>query len=149
MKSEYQVFKLWWLAVLPLTKDAIHVYIGFLCLLVALILLRRRLEASGPRGPQTGEVADHRSLEAKRMHVAVQTPLEHLVRRDAGRPGVFGALVEQVIGSRQLAREQVDESEEANGHGKFLERFAGTLAADRPAANGTFPCAANPPKTPL
>jgi hypothetical protein len=43
MKSEYQVFKLWWLAVLPLTKDAIHVYIGFLCLLVALILLRRRL----------------------------------------------------------------------------------------------------------
>ena len=43
MKSGYQLFKLWWLAVLPLTKDAIHVYVGFLCLLVALIVFRRRL----------------------------------------------------------------------------------------------------------
>jgi len=43
MKSDYQVFKLWWVSVLPLTKDAIHVYIGFLCLLLALILFRRRL----------------------------------------------------------------------------------------------------------
>jgi hypothetical protein len=45
MKSSYQIFKLGWLAVLPLTKDAIHVYVGFLCLLVALILLRRRLSS--------------------------------------------------------------------------------------------------------
>ena len=43
MKSNYQLLKLWLLAALPLTKDAIHVYIGFLCLLVALIVLRRRL----------------------------------------------------------------------------------------------------------
>lgn len=43
MQSNYQVFKLGWLAVLPLTKDAIHIYIGFLCFLVALILFRRRL----------------------------------------------------------------------------------------------------------
>jgi hypothetical protein len=43
MRSNYQLFKLWWLSVLPLTQDAIHVYIGFLCLLVSLILLRRRL----------------------------------------------------------------------------------------------------------
>lgn len=43
MKSNYQLFKLWWLTVLPLTKDAIHVYIGFLCLLLALLVLRRRL----------------------------------------------------------------------------------------------------------
>lgn len=43
MRSGYQIFKLWWLAVLPLTKDAIHVYIGFLCLLISLIVLRRRL----------------------------------------------------------------------------------------------------------
>ena len=43
MQSDYQVFKLGWLAVLPLTKDAIHIYIGFLCLLVALILFRRSL----------------------------------------------------------------------------------------------------------
>jgi hypothetical protein len=43
MKSDYQIFKLWWVSVLPLTKDAIHVYIGFLCLLLALILFRRRL----------------------------------------------------------------------------------------------------------
>ena len=45
MKSSYQIFKLGWLAVLPLTKDAIHVYIGFLCLLVALILFRRKLSS--------------------------------------------------------------------------------------------------------
>jgi hypothetical protein len=43
MKSDYQVFKLWWTTVLPLTKDAIHVYIGFLCLVFALVVLRRRL----------------------------------------------------------------------------------------------------------
>jgi hypothetical protein len=43
MKSGYQLFKLWVMAALPLTKDAIHVYIGFLCLLVALIVFRRRL----------------------------------------------------------------------------------------------------------
>lgn len=43
MRSDYQIFKLWWLAVVPLTKDAIHIYIGFLCLLVSLIALRRRL----------------------------------------------------------------------------------------------------------
>ena len=43
MKSSYQLFKLWWLAVLPLTKDAIHVYIGLLCLLGALVVFRRRL----------------------------------------------------------------------------------------------------------
>ena len=45
MKSDYQVFKLWWVSVLPLTKDAIHVYIGFLCLLLALILFRRKLSS--------------------------------------------------------------------------------------------------------
>ena len=45
MKSNYQIFKLGWLAILPLTKDAIHVYIGFLCLLVALIVLRRKLSS--------------------------------------------------------------------------------------------------------
>jgi len=45
MNSSYQIFKLGWLAVLPLTKDAIHVYIGFLCLLVALVLLRRKLSS--------------------------------------------------------------------------------------------------------
>jgi len=44
VQSDYQIFKLGWLAVLPLTKDAIHIYIGFLCLLVALILFRRRSE---------------------------------------------------------------------------------------------------------
>ena len=45
MQSKYQIFKLGWLAVLPLTKDAIHIYIGFLCLLVALILFRRSLSS--------------------------------------------------------------------------------------------------------
>jgi hypothetical protein len=45
MRSSYQVFKLGILAVLPLAKDAIHIYIGFLCLLVALIVLRRKLSS--------------------------------------------------------------------------------------------------------
>lgn len=45
MKSSYQLFKLWWLAVLPLTKDAIHIYIGFLGLLIGLIVFRRRLSS--------------------------------------------------------------------------------------------------------
>ena len=45
MQSNYQIFKLGWLAVLPLTKDAIHIYIGFLCLLIALIVFRRRLSS--------------------------------------------------------------------------------------------------------
>jgi hypothetical protein len=43
MPSAYQDFKLLWLTVLPLTKDAIHIYIGFLALLVSLILLRLRI----------------------------------------------------------------------------------------------------------
>jgi hypothetical protein len=45
MHSSYQIFKLWVLAVIPLTKDAIHIYIGFLCLLTALIVFRRRLSS--------------------------------------------------------------------------------------------------------
>jgi len=43
MRSNYQLLKLWLLDTLPLTKDAIHVYIGFFCLLVALVVFRRRL----------------------------------------------------------------------------------------------------------
>lgn len=45
MRSNYQIFKLGILAVVPLAKDAIHVYIGFLCLLFALIILRRKLSS--------------------------------------------------------------------------------------------------------
>jgi hypothetical protein len=45
MSSGYQLFKLGVLAVVPLAKDAIHVYIGFLCLLAALIVLRRKLSS--------------------------------------------------------------------------------------------------------
>ena len=45
MRSTYQLFKLWWLAVLPLTKDAIHIYIGFIGLLIGLIVFRRRLSS--------------------------------------------------------------------------------------------------------
>jgi hypothetical protein len=43
MQADYQDFKLLWLSVLPITKDAIHIYIGFLALLVALIVFRRRI----------------------------------------------------------------------------------------------------------
>ena len=45
MKSDYQLFKLWVLAVIPLTKDAIHIYIGFLGLMVGLVIFRRKLSS--------------------------------------------------------------------------------------------------------
>jgi hypothetical protein len=45
MRSDYQLFKLWVLAVIPLTKDAVHVYVGFVGLLAGLILFRRRLSS--------------------------------------------------------------------------------------------------------
>jgi hypothetical protein len=45
MRSNYQLFKLWWVSVLPLTKDAIHIYVGFLCLLGAVIVWRRKLSS--------------------------------------------------------------------------------------------------------
>jgi len=43
MRSDYQLWKLWWVSILPLTKDAIHIYIGFLCFLGSLIVWRRKL----------------------------------------------------------------------------------------------------------
>jgi hypothetical protein len=43
MESGYQLFKLGVLSVVPLAKDAIHVYIGFLCLLISLLVFRRKL----------------------------------------------------------------------------------------------------------
>ncbi len=43
MSSNYQLFKLWFTAVLPLAKDAIHIYVGVLCLMAALLVLRLRL----------------------------------------------------------------------------------------------------------
>jgi hypothetical protein len=45
MRSDYQLFKLWFMAIMPLAKDAIHVYVGFGCLLVALLLLRIKLSS--------------------------------------------------------------------------------------------------------
>ncbi len=45
MNSGYQVFKLAWLSVLPLTKDAIHIYVGVLCLVAALLLFRLKLSS--------------------------------------------------------------------------------------------------------
>ena len=45
MTSDYQLWKLWWLAVLPIAKDAFHIYIGVLCLLVSLIVFRLRLSS--------------------------------------------------------------------------------------------------------
>src|SRR4029077_1562108 len=45
MRSDYQLCKLWFMAIMPLAKDAIHVYVGFGCLLVALLLLRIKLSS--------------------------------------------------------------------------------------------------------
>ncbi len=41
--SAYQLFKLEFLSLVPLGRDAVHVYVGFLCLLLGLLLLRRPL----------------------------------------------------------------------------------------------------------
>ena len=41
--SEYQLLKLRVLEYVPITKDAAHVYIGMLCLLVTVAVLRGRL----------------------------------------------------------------------------------------------------------
>lgn len=38
--SWYQLFKLHFLALVPLAKDAVHIYVGLLALLVATLLLR-------------------------------------------------------------------------------------------------------------
>ena len=39
--SDYQMFKIRLLQAVPLTKDAVHVYVGMVCLLLALIVLRQ------------------------------------------------------------------------------------------------------------
>jgi len=38
--SSYQLFKLHFLSIVPLAKDAVHIYVGVLALLVATALLR-------------------------------------------------------------------------------------------------------------
>jgi hypothetical protein len=43
--SAYQSFKLQFLSLVPLAKDAVHIYVGFLCLLLALMVLRRPLRS--------------------------------------------------------------------------------------------------------
>ena len=40
--SEYQLLKLKVLALVPLAKDAVHIYIGFACFLLAVVVLRIR-----------------------------------------------------------------------------------------------------------
>jgi hypothetical protein len=40
--SDYQLLKLKVLALVPLAKDAVHIYIGFACFLLAVIVLRIR-----------------------------------------------------------------------------------------------------------
>ena len=43
--SEYQLFKLKVLDVIPVSKDAAHIYVGMGCLLLALLLFRAPLRA--------------------------------------------------------------------------------------------------------
>lgn len=43
MSSSYQQLKQLALEYLPLPKDAIHIYVGFLCLAVSVLLLRQEL----------------------------------------------------------------------------------------------------------
>jgi hypothetical protein len=43
--SGYQLLKLHFLQAVPLAKDAVHIYIGFGCLLFALLVLRRPLRS--------------------------------------------------------------------------------------------------------
>ena len=43
--SAYQHFKLEFLSLVPLAKDAVHMYVGFFCLLLGLLVLRRPLRS--------------------------------------------------------------------------------------------------------
>ena len=43
--SEYQLLKLRVLDAVPIAKDAAHIYIGFACLLLAVVVLRRPLRS--------------------------------------------------------------------------------------------------------
>lgn len=43
--SLYQHLKIWLIPHLGLSKDAIHIYIGFACLLIALLVLRQPLSS--------------------------------------------------------------------------------------------------------
>lgn len=43
--SGYQLFKLHFLQLVPLAKDAVHIYIGFGCLLLAVLVWRRPLRS--------------------------------------------------------------------------------------------------------
>jgi hypothetical protein len=43
--SFYQLFKLWLVPYVGLTKDAIHIYVGFACLLVSVLVLRAPLSS--------------------------------------------------------------------------------------------------------
>ena len=96
MKSTYQLFKLWWLAVLPLTKDAIHLYIGFLCLLIALVVFRRRLSSYQALIPgfmvsltmELFDLRDGYSVGAS-VHDIVNTNLLPLVLVTLARLGAF------------------------------------------------------------
>jgi hypothetical protein len=45
MRSEYQLLKRQLLEVLPLSKDAVHIYIGVGCLLLSIFVLRRQPSA--------------------------------------------------------------------------------------------------------
>jgi hypothetical protein len=43
--SEYQLFKLRVLAMVPVSKDAAHIYVGMACLLIALLVFRAPLRS--------------------------------------------------------------------------------------------------------
>jgi hypothetical protein len=45
MRSDYQLLKRQLLEVLPLSKDAVHIYIGVGCLLLSIFVLRRQPSA--------------------------------------------------------------------------------------------------------
>ncbi len=44
--SLYQHLKLWLLPILGLPKDAVHIYIGFACLVVSVLLLRQPMSSA-------------------------------------------------------------------------------------------------------
>jgi hypothetical protein len=89
MTSSYQQLKLYVLSVVPLPKDALHIYVGFFCLLGALVLLRRRLS----------------SFSALLPGLAVSVAMELLDLRDHlrehGRP-LWGSHVHDLVNTNLL-----------------------------------------------
>ena len=89
-------------------------------------------QAGGARQPLRREVADDHELEAQRLHVVDQPPVQHVGLGDARRRGVLDALGQQVRRGVEHPRVHAHEAEEADRHRVspgYVERLICRVAA--------------------